>query len=170
MTDPRPDPVAPADAPAIAEAHALMATARHAALAWTDPATGTPGISRIAFGLAPDGMPVTLISALAQHRAALAAQPFAAVMVGEPGPRGDPLTHPRLMIRVRAAEVARDDPGRAALRARWLADHPKAGLYIDFADFAFVRLLPQDALLNGGFGRAFRLTAADLTGDRGGKA
>jgi heme iron utilization protein len=162
MTATRPDPVAPADDEARALARELLAGASHAALAWTDPETGTPGISRIAFGLAPDGTPVTLISALAPHSAALRAHPEAAVMVGEPGERGDPLTHPRLMLRVRAAFVDRAAPDHAGLRARWLADHPKSALYIDFADFALVRLDPTGALLNAGFARAFRLTAADL--------
>lgn len=162
MTATRPDPIAPADDEARALARGLMAAARHAALAWTDPETGTPGISRIAFGRAPEGGPVTLISALAAHSAALRAHPEAAVMVGEPGARGDPLTHPRLMLRVRAAFVDRAAPDHAALRARWLADHPKSALYIDFADFALVRLEPVSALLNAGFARAFRLTPADL--------
>lgn len=156
------DLVAPADDAARALARDLLTGARHAALAWTDPETGTPGISRIAFGLGPDAGPVTLISALAPHFAALRAQPVAAVMVGEPGGKGDPLTHPRLMIRVSASFVDRAAPDYAELRACWLADHPKSGLYIDFADFSMVRLVPISALLNGGFARAFRLIAADL--------
>lgn len=140
----------------------MLASARHAALAWTDADTATPGISRIAFGLAPDGLPVTLVSGLAPHTAALRAHPAAAVMLGEPGDRGDPLTHPRLMIRVTAGVVDRADPGHAALRARWLAEHPKSKLYVDFPDFAFVRLAPVSALLNAGFARAFRFTPEDL--------
>jgi heme iron utilization protein len=131
-------------------------------LAWTDPVTGAPDISRIAFGLDPEGGPVTLISALAPHMAALRAHPDCAVMLGEVGDKGDPLTHPRLMLRARAQFVAADDPGRVALRAHWLKGHPKAALYVDFSDFAFVRLIPQSALLNGGFARAFRLLPQDL--------
>jgi putative heme iron utilization protein len=50
------------------------------------------------------------------------------------------------------------------LRDAWLARHPKAKVYIDLPDFAFVRLVPRSALLNGGFARAFRLTPADLAG------
>lgn len=162
QTDPRPDPVQPADPQARAQALALLAAASHAALAVTDPETGTPGISRIAFGLDPAGCPLTLVSALAQHHAALAAHPAAAVMVGEPGEKGDPLTHPRLMIRVLAEPVARDSADHPQIRAHWLQAHPKARLYVDFADFSFVRLRPVSALLNGGFGRAFRLAPADL--------
>jgi putative heme iron utilization protein len=162
MTAARPDPVAPADNEARGLAQGLLAAARHAALAWTDLETGTPGISRISFGLGPDGCPVTLISALAPHFAALRADPEAAVMVGEPGAKGDPLTHPRLMLRVQAAFVDRAAADHAELRARWLADHPKTALYIDFADFALVRLRPISALLNGGFARAYRLSPGDL--------
>jgi putative heme iron utilization protein len=159
-----PHPTLPATDQARSLARALVAEARHAALSFIDPGTGAPGISRIAWGLAPDGGPVTLISALAGHHAALVAQPLCAVMLGEAPPKGDPLAHPRLMLRARAAFVAPGDPARRALRDRWLADHPKAALYVDFADFAFVRLEPLSALLNAGFARAFRLTAEDLTG------
>lgn len=158
----RPDPVQPADAEALTLARDLLQSARHAALAVIDPETGTPGISRIAFGLDPQGCPLTLVSALAAHRAALAAQPAAAVMVGEPGEKGDPLTHPRLMIRVMAEFLDRSAPDHAAIRAHWLDDHPKAKLYVDFADFSFVRLRPVAAMLNGGFARAYRLSPEDL--------
>lgn len=158
----RPDPVQPADAEALTLARDLLQSARHAALAVIDPETGTPGISRIAFGLDPQGCPLTLVSALAAHRAALAAQPAAAVMVGEPGEKGDPLTHPRLMIRVMAEFLDRSAPDHAAIRAHWLDDHPKAKLYVDFADFSFVRLRPVSAMLNGGFARAYRLSPEDL--------
>ena len=158
----RPDPVQPADEAARAQARALLAGARFGALAFTDAETGTPGISRIAVGLDAAGGPVTLISALSSHHAALRHSPLAALMVGEPGPKGDPLTHPRLMIRVEARFMDRSDPGHADLRDHWLATHPKAKLYVDFGDFGFVRLVPQSALLNGGFGRAVRLAPDDL--------
>jgi heme iron utilization protein len=157
----RPDPVLPADDAARRLARDLLSQA-HAALAWTDPETGTPGISRIAFGLAPDTGFLTLISALAPHHAALQAHPDCALMLAEPGDKGDALTHPRLMLRARASFVAADAPERPVLRDHWLALHPKAKLYIDFADFAFVRMSPVSALLNAGFARAYRLTPADL--------
>jgi heme iron utilization protein len=160
---PRRDPVAKADAQASAQAKDLLQNARHAALAWTDPETQTPGISRIAFGLDGAGVPLTLISALAPHLAALRAHPDCALMLVEEADKGDPLTHPRLMLKTRAAFIAADDPARPALRAHWLKGHPKAALYIDFPDFAFVRLHPTSGLLNAGFARAFRLDPVDLT-------
>lgn len=157
-----PDRSLPADDAARALARRLLAEARHGALAFADPESGAPGISRVALGLDAAGVPVSLMSSLTQHEPALRARPDAALMVGEVGAKGDPLTHPRLMLTVRAAFVAADDPDRPALRDLWLRDHPKSTLYVDFADFHFVRLVPVSALLNGGFGRAHRLDAADL--------
>jgi putative heme iron utilization protein len=157
----RPDPVQPADAEARDLAHRLLGLG-HAALAWTDPDTGTPGISRIAFARDPDAGLLTLVSGLAPHFRALQAHPDCALMLGDVGDKGDPLTHPRLMIRAHAAFVAADDPARPAIRARWLDRSPKAAVYVDLPDFAFVRMAPTSALLNGGFARAFRLSPDDL--------
>lgn len=156
--DQRPDPTTPAANAEKAMAQDMLSLP-HAALSYlgTD---GLPGISRIALGRDDLGVPLTLISALAPHFAGLRAHPACALMVGEPGQRGDPLTHPRLMLRAKAEFTAPQE--RATLRAIWLACHPKAKLYIDFADFAFVRLHPDSALLNAGFAKAFTLTPADL--------
>ena len=162
MPDRQTDPVQAADAAATQQARDLLRVARHAALAYTDLSTGAPGISRIAFGIDADGRPVTLISALAPHFAALQSHPACALMLGEPGAKGDPLTHPRLMLQATAQFVAPCDPSRPALRAHWLQGHPKSTLYVDFADFAFVAFRITTALLNGGFGRAFRLPPETL--------
>jgi putative heme iron utilization protein len=161
MTSRPKDPVQPADDDARALALRLLSLG-HAALAWEDPDTGTPGISRIAFARDPEAGLLTLVSGLAPHYRALRDRPDCALMLGEVGDKGDPMTHPRLMIRARASFVAADDPDRPAIRARWLDRNPKATIYIDLADFAFVRLTPVSALLNGGFARAFHLTPQDL--------
>ncbi len=158
----RPDPTLPPDDEARALARGLLAGAAHAALAWTDPDTGTPGISRVALGRDRAGVPLILVSGLAPHSGALRAHPACALMVGEVGDKGDPLTHPRLMLRATAAPVDRDGPDHADLRALWLQEHPKARVYVDLPDFRFFRLTPQTALLNGGFARAYRLEPADV--------
>lgn len=157
----RRDPVQPANDDARALVRQLLSLG-HAALAWEDPDTGTPGISRIAFARDPQTGMLTLVSGLAPHFRALRDRPDCALMLGEVGDKGDPLTHPRLMIRARARFVAPDDPDRPGLRARWLERNPKATLYIDLPDFAFVRLTPVSALLNGGFARAFHVAPEDL--------
>lgn len=157
----RPDLVQPANDDAHALVRQLM-TLGHAALAWEDPDTGTPGISRIAFHRDPEAGMLTLISGLAPHFRALRDRADCALMLGEVGDKGDPLTHPRLMIRARAQFITKDDPARPSLRDRWLDRNPKARIYIDLPDFAFVRLIPVSALLNGGFARAFHVSSEDL--------
>jgi heme iron utilization protein len=157
----RPDPVQPADTEARVLAQDLL-TFGHATLAWSDPETGTPGISRIAFARDPEAGMLTLVSGLAPHFRALRDRPDCALMLGEVGDKGDPLTHPRLMIRARASFISPDDPVRPAIRDRWLVRAPKARAYIDLPDFAFVRLAPVSAHLNGGFARAFRLEPHEL--------
>lgn len=154
-------PIRPTEDAARDLAHGLMAQARSAALASlrTD---GTPMATRIAFGLDPQGQPLTLVSDLAAHSVALRQTPACSVLIGKPGLKGDPLTHPRLTLYARARFVEHGDAAYAKMAAHYLRDHPKAKLYIDFADFAFVLFDISGADLNGGFGKAFRLIPADL--------
>lgn len=155
-------PYRPADDEARRLALALVARARHAALAVLDPEDGRPMISRIAFLAVAGAAPVSLVSSLAGHTRALRRVPECALLLGRIDGKGDPLTHPRLSLRAEARFVARGGADHVALRATWLEHLPKSKLYIDFADFSFVRFHPSGAELNGGFGKAFRLNRADL--------
>jgi putative heme iron utilization protein len=152
----------PTDDEARALARGLLARARFAALGTIDPETGLPLVTRVGFGLSGAGEPLSLVSTLALHSTALARRPEASLLVGEPGPRGDPLTHPRLTLQARARFVAPGEAGHPELAGLWLATHPKARLYLGFADFRFVLFTPLRAWLNGGFGKAFSLTPDDL--------
>lgn len=156
-----PDPIRPTDDDARALARDLMAAARFAALGTLTDAD-TPMVTRIGLGLTPEGEPLSLVSQLAAHTKALAATPHCSLLIGEPGPRGDPLTHPRLTLQATARFVPREGPGHAEMAAHYLRDHPKARLYVGFADFSFVRFRITSAFLNGGFGKAFALTLDDL--------
>lgn len=142
-------------------ARILARGARFGTLAVIDPDTGYPAASRVLLATAPNGTPAILVSSLSAHTKALAADPRASLLTGEPG-KGDPLAHPRLSIQARAETVARSSEMHGWLRQRFLNRHPKAALYIDFDDFRFVLLHPQRASLNGGFGKAFVLDGADL--------
>lgn len=154
------DPVRPTDDEARALARRLLAEATFGALAVLDPDTGAPYVSRVAVsGEGADAL--VLVSALALHARALRADPRCSLLLGEPG-RGDQLAHPRLTLRARA-----EPADKAAGRGAWLARHPKAQLYFDFADFALLRLRAGGGWLNGGFGRAFRLDRSDLEGPPG---
>lgn len=158
------DPYRETDDEARRLARDLIAGARFAALAVTDPADAAPVVSRIAVVPGPDGLPLGLVSELSHHTAALKAAPLCSLMVGEPGPKGDPLTHPRLTVIGAARFVPHGDPAHPALAAHFTALAPKAGLYIGFGDFALLRFDVRRALLNGGFGKAYRLGPEDLTG------
>lgn len=156
-------PIRPTDDQARSLARSLIAGARHAALAALHPETGLPHVSRIALGQAPDGQPMTLISALALHNAALRANPACSLLVGEPPARGDPLAFPRLTLTATAQFIDRATSEHDSLRRHYLATHPKAKLYADFADFSFVTFAVTAAALNGGFGKAYNLAPGDLT-------
>ena len=119
-------------------------------------------VTRIAFGLTPEGAPLSLISELAEHTRALRQHPECSLLVGEPGVRGDPLNHPRLTVQAKAEFVPHGTPEHEKLAAHYLRGHPKAKLYIGFADFHFVRFNATRAFLNGGFGKAYELRPTDL--------
>ncbi|WP_284261931.1 HugZ family protein [Roseicyclus amphidinii] len=157
MTERQQDPIRPTDDEARALARDLITEARFAALGVTDPETGAPMVTRIALVPGPDGAPLTLISTLSAHTAALAAHPACSLLIGEPAARGDPLTHPRLTLHARA-----EPADKAALRDHYLSLYPKATLYYDFGDFGLTRFAPVAGFLNGGFGKAYRLSPADL--------
>jgi len=157
MTEKATDPIRPTDDEARALAQSLIETARFGALGVIDPETGAPMVTRIAVVPGPDGLPLTLISTLSSHTEALDANPSCSLLLGEPGAKGDPLTHPRLTLQCRA-ELA----DKMELKGHYLRLYPKAQLYYDFGDFRLMQLTPVAALLNGGFGKAYRLTPEDL--------
>jgi len=160
MTDNNPA-IRETDAEAIRLARTLLRSARYGALATLDPVTGAPMASRVAVATDLDGAPVILVSILAAHTGAILADPRCSLLLGEPG-KGDPLAHPRISIAASALRLERGTPDQARAARRYLNRHPKAKLYADFADFAFFRLAPSGASLNGGFGKAYALDAADL--------
>ncbi len=144
------------------EARALLAETlegmRHATLGTLDPQTGAPHLSRIALQSDVDGVPLALLSGLAAHSRALAADPRAGRLIGATRAKGDPMTHPRLSVQAQAKRL----PVDADRSARWLAADPKAAVYIDLPDFSFWRLEPIGGLLNGGFGKAWLLEGAQI--------
>lgn len=118
---------------------------------------GRPMVTRTAC-LWLEGMGLTLlVSDLSDHAAALAADPACSLLLGEPGGRGDPLTHPRLTVTGDARPA-----DKAALRDAWRRARPKTTLYYDFADFRPWRVQPVEAMLNAGFGRAYRVPPAEI--------
>ena len=157
--EPLPEPGG-GDHPALARA--LLREALTVSLATLDPSGGHPFVSLVTVATDYDGAPLLLASRLALHSRNMAADGRVSLLLSRPG-RGDPLAHPRLTL----SGIATPS-GAKHLRARFLARHPKAALYIDFPDFRFWRVLPGAAHLVAGFGRAPELPPAalltDLTG------
>ena len=159
MTD-KPSVLRDTDDEARKLARTLLRSARSAALAVLEPGeNGFPFVSRALIGIDIDGTPVILISRLSTHTQALALDNRCSLLVGDVG-KGDPLAHARMTVQCLAEKVERDDARHPRLRGRFLRRHPKAELYVDFPDFAFFRLTPQRASLNGGCGRAYVLEDA----------
>lgn len=159
---PKVDPIRPTDEEARQTARDLLAAAAYGALGVLDPETGAPVVTRIALAQTDNGDITTLISDLSAHTVALRQNATASLLVGEPGDKGDPLTFPRMSIAAEADFVDRSSETGQHIRDHWLRHRPKTKLYIDFADFNFVRFKPVSIALNGGFGKAYNLTPDDI--------
>lgn len=142
-------------------ARRLLRSARYVALSVIDPDNGFPSVSRVLLGTDTDGSAIILVSGLSAHTKALLADNRVSLLAGEPG-KGDPLAYPRVTVQCLAEAVEHGSAEHGRLRARFIARHPKAKLYIDFPDFRFFRLVPQTASLNGGFGKAYILPGEDF--------
>jgi putative heme iron utilization protein len=143
-------------------ARIILRSARSAAIAVIEPDSGGfPFVSRVLIGIDTDGTPVILVSALSVHTQALSKDQRCSLLTGEIG-KGDPLAHARLTVQCEAQKVERGSDADARIRERFIRRHPKAKLYADFPDFAFFRLTPLKANMNGGFGRAYILNGEDL--------
>jgi len=145
------------------EAKALLRTAREAALATRDRASGAPFVTLVGVASDHSGAPLLLLSTLSSHTKNLAAAPGASLLLAAPYRRGDPLNRPRLTLV--GALTPTDDP---KARARYLARNPKAKLYAGFADFSMFRFETSAVHFNGGFGKAAPLAPADIATDLAG--
>lgn len=152
------------DADAIRLAKTLLRSARFGALAVLDPATGGPLASRVGVATDIDGTPIILTSMLSAHTPAILADPRCSLLLGEPG-KGDPLAHPRISLTCRATRIEKDAASHPRVSRRYLYRNPKAQLYAGLGDFSFFRLEIERASLNGGFGKAYALTRADLVSE-----
>lgn len=145
----------------IREARALIRGAAGATLATS--AAGQPFASLVTPAPAPDLSPLLWLSTLSEHTRHLAADPRCALLFTGAAEGPNPQTAPRVTVTGLAERVPEEEV--APLKARWLARHPYAALYADFADFGLWRVRIGGALHVGGFARAERLKAADLAPD-----
>jgi len=140
------------------EARKLLRAARVGTLATVS--GGQPFASLVTPACAADLSVLLLLSDLSKHTRHLRAEPRCSLMVSGAAEGPNPQTTPRVTVTGNAERLA--EPGA---KARFLAIHPYAALYADFADFSLWRIRPLGGLFVGGFGRAARLRAADMTPD-----
>lgn len=141
----------PAPEPGFAErARTLLHQARIGALATlSGRRPGHPFASLMPYAPDAEGRPLFLISALAEHTRNLEADPRASLLITQPGGEDEPLAAGRVTLMGEARRLRGDEA--AGARALYLARHPGAGGWVDFADFAFWRLEPSDVYFVGGF-------------------
>ncbi|HZF36650.1 MAG TPA: pyridoxamine 5'-phosphate oxidase family protein [Candidatus Angelobacter sp.] len=145
----------------------LRATDRAAlatSLAGREPvgAEAWPYASLVLLACDHDAAPLLLMSDLAEHSKNIAADPRAALLIDGTAGRTDPLTGPRVTV---LGTVEKTEEPR--LKARFVARHPSAALYADFADFHLYRVTVTRAHFVAGFGRIHWIEAADLAFDAG---
>jgi len=138
-------------------ARTVVRAALKASLATLDRSSGHPYASLVLVAADPDGTPLILLSKLALHTQNLAAEPRASLLFDGTEGAADPLSGARVTLIGTAIPAT-----SVTARRRFLARHPSAEMYADFADFAFFELSVERAHLVGGFGRIVALASADV--------
>ncbi len=145
---------------AAADAVDLLKAARTGTLATLLPG-GAPYASLASVATDGGGRPIFLMSRLALHTRNLLRDRRASLLLRDNGaPGGDALAGTRVSFVGAIAPHAAGD-----LRARFLAAHPEAETYIDFADFDFYAMTIERAHLVAGFGRIVDIPGTELLRD-----
>jgi len=156
-----PDTIRPTDEASRRLAKVLIHATRAGTLATLLPSGGHPFASLVSVAPDVDSAPIILVSNLSGHATNLAADGRCTLLCASVG-KGDPLAHPRVSVICLARRLERHSPDGERAKRRFLAFNPKAELYVDFPDFSFHVLDVLHASLNGGFGKAYELGAADI--------
>lgn len=138
-------------------AKSLIRNATKGALGTLRAADKSPYVSMVLVAADRNGAPLMLLSRLALHTRYLEADPRASLLIDATDGLGDPVTGARISLTGTVTKAT--DP---AARAEFLARHPAAAGYADFADFAFYRFAPDAGHLIEGFGRIVDIPGRDL--------
>ncbi|HTR86299.1 MAG TPA: DUF2470 domain-containing protein [Reyranella sp.] len=118
---------------------------------------GWPYVSLVLVAVDHDLSPILLMSDLAAHSQAIAADPRVSLLFDGTAGLAEPLTGPRVTLMGRAEKV--DD---RRLKQRFLRHHPGAAAYAGFGDFHLYRMTLERAHLVGGFGKICWIAPAEL--------
>jgi putative heme iron utilization protein len=143
--------------PATSARHLVRAVPKAALGTILRAADGWPYVSLVVVATDHDGAPVLLLSDLSEHAKNLKEEDRASLLFDATGELEDPLAGERVTLLGRLVRTTA--PGH---RARYLARHPAAGMYVDFRDFAFYRMSVERAHLVAGFGRIHWIDGAEL--------
>ena len=140
----------------------LLAGSRWAALAVVH--DGAPAAAMTSYALSPAGDALFVhLSQMALHTRALLAEPATALVVSAPDPgEGDPQTLPRVSLAGVSLALVPGTPEYEAGRAAYVGRFPAAEERFALADFVLFRFEPSEARWVGGFGRALRMSGAQL--------
>jgi putative heme iron utilization protein len=143
----------------------LMTRLGKASLATIDQNTAAPYASLVLMANSAEGMPLLMISDLADHTQNLKVDHRAALMLDGTNSSEDgkgALSGARLTIQ---GEIEKDD--REDSLNRFLARHHEAKLYASFADFHVYRMIPRRFHLVAGYGRIIWLDADEVMPRKG---
>lgn len=122
--------------------------------------SGFPYGSLVSVAIDDKGRPLLLLSQLAEHTKNLDTCENSAILLTEPlHAHVEPLALGRLTLIGACRPVPADEV--LDVRSAFLATHPEASHYVDFADFRFFRLDPITLRYVGGFGRMSFVAVAD---------
>jgi heme iron utilization protein len=116
-----------------------------------------PYASLVLVAVDHDLAPILLLSNLAEHTKAIAADSRVSLLFDGTAGLDQPLAGPRVSMLGRAARTNDE-----RLKRRFLVHHPDAEMYAGFNDFHFYRVAPERAHLVGGFGKIRWFTMAEL--------
>ena len=146
--------------PGQAARHLLRSTPFGALATVMREANGAPYASMASIATDLDGAPILLLSDLADHTKNLTLDDRVSLLLIGQGLDEDPMAGERLTLQGR---LSRNTAPQC--RQRYLARHPKAALYADFADFGFYLMTIERAHLVAGFGNIHWMAGSRLTID-----
>jgi putative heme iron utilization protein len=147
----------------------LAARARFGALATVAGATesGWPFATLVAVSFDARGLPLLLLSRLAEHTKNLEACPRASLLVSSADiarESVDPLAQGRMTLVGECRRLERGAGASDDARARFLTAHPEAAVYAAFPDFDMWRLEVAHVRWVGGFGAMDWVSREDYAG------
>ncbi len=151
------DPAQPRDKDNRAAARRLMRACNRIALGTTLVGEGRAFVSMAAVATDLDGTPLLMLSSLSDHARNIEADGRVSLLFDGTQGFANPQEGPRATVLGRIEKVAGE-----RVRRRYLARHPGAAMYANFADFAFWRVAIERIRWVGGFARAASIDAAPL--------